>query len=88
MRTTFWTRWALPILSGATRQVALPVALVVGTVLLAVNQGAQLLAGDIDPALVVRALANFAIPYVVSSIGYLNAPDNAQQPRGEDVTGK
>jgi hypothetical protein len=86
MRTTFWTRWALPILSGSTSHVALPVALIVGTVLLAVNQGAQLLAGEVDPAIVVRALANFAIAYVVSSIGYLKAPDNPQQPRGEDVT--
>lgn len=73
MRSAFWSRWCWPILSGRTRRVALPVALVVGTLLLAVNQGAMLVAGEVDAATVLRALANYAIPYVVSSVGYLNA---------------
>lgn len=72
MVTTLWSRWAWPILSGRTRQVALPIALVVGTLLLAVNQGAELVAGDADLATVMRALANYAIPYVVASVGFLN----------------
>lgn len=73
MRSTSWARWCRPILSARTRQVALPVALVVGTILLAVSQGSQLLAGEVDLALVLRALANYVIPYVVSSVGYLRA---------------
>jgi len=62
--------------------VALPIALVVGTVLLAVNQGSALAAGQVDVATALRALANYAIPYVVSSVGYLNRPDD--QPSGLD----
>jgi len=68
--------------SGKTRAVALPVAIVVGTVLLAVNQGSDLLAGEIDPLMAFRAVANYAIPYVVSSIGYLNAPNSAEHSQG------
>jgi hypothetical protein len=78
---SLWTRWALPILSGHTRQVALPVALVVGTILLVVNQGSHLVDREIDTATVLRSLANYAIPYVVSSIGYLKAasPEPARE---------
>jgi hypothetical protein len=75
MVATFWSRWGWPILSGRTRHVALPIALVVGTILLAVNQGSALATGHLNVATVLRALANYAIPYIVSSIGYLNGPD-------------
>jgi hypothetical protein len=85
MRTTFWTHWVWPILGGKTRAVALPLAIVVGTVLLAVNQGSDLLSGEIDPVMVFRAVANYAIPYVVSSIGYLKAPNGSLPPQGEEV---
>lgn len=65
---------------------ALPLAIVVGTVLLAVNQGSDLLAGEIDRVMVFRAVANYAIPYVVSSIGYLNASNTPEHSQGEEVT--
>jgi low temperature requirement protein LtrA len=71
------SRWALPILTGQTRRVALPIALVVGTILLAVNQSAALATRAIYAVLVVRILANYAVPYVVSSIGFLNGPVHA-----------
>lgn len=58
----------------------------VGTILLAVNQGSQLLAGEVDLGVVLRALANYAIPYVVSSIGYLEAPSGSQHSHGEEAT--
>jgi len=83
MVTTLWSRWGWPILSGRTRQVALPIALVVGTILLAVNQGAGLVAGDADMATVLRALANYAIPYVVASVGFLNGHDHPGGPSQE-----
>jgi hypothetical protein len=83
MVTTLWSRWGWPILSGRTRQVALPIALVVGTILLAVNQGAELVAGDADLATVLRALANYAIPYVVSSVGFLNGRGQPGSPSQE-----
>lgn len=73
-----WSRWGWPILSGSTRHVAIPVALVVGTLLLAVNQGSVLAAGELDAATVLRGLANYSIPYVVSSVGYLNARNHPQ----------
>lgn len=86
MRRSLWIHWCWPILSGRTRRVALPVALVVGTILLAVNQGSQLLAGEVDLVVVLRAMANYAIPYVVSSIGYLKAPSGPQRSaRGSDL---
>jgi hypothetical protein len=58
-----------------------PVALVVGTLLLAVNQGSDLSSGDLDLGTALRGLANYLIPYVVSSIGYLkgtNGPGRSE----------
>ena len=72
MVTTLWSRWAWPIVSGSTRHVALPIALVVGTILIAVNQGAELVTGHVTAATVLRGLANYVIPYIVSSVGLLN----------------
>ena len=72
MVTTLWSRWAGPIVRGRTRHAALPIALVVGTILLVVNQGAELLTGHITVATVLRGLANYVIPYIVSSVGLLN----------------
>lgn len=82
---TLWKLWIWPIASGKTRRPALPIALVVGSLLLAVNQGAQVIAGDIDLALILRAAANYAIPYVVSSVGYLNAPNGPQTAPAKEV---
>jgi hypothetical protein len=47
------------------------VALVVGTLLTIVNQGAIIVHGDQTSLTWVRVAANYAIPYVVASIGYL-----------------
>jgi hypothetical protein len=61
------------LVTGATFRTSFPVALVVGTLLCAVNQGAALAAGDLDVATLVRVATNYAIPYVVSSVGFLSA---------------
>ena len=74
MGRSFWSRWCWPILCGQTLAVALPIALVVGSVLLAVNQGSQIVSGRVGWSTIVRGVANYAIPYVVSSIGFLRAP--------------
>lgn len=69
-----WSSWvhaAWLIARGATWRVALPVALTVGTVLAAVNQGGELLTGDLNTGSLIRVAANYAIPYAVSSIGYV-----------------
>jgi len=72
--------------------VALPIALVVGTGLALVNQGAELIAGEADATTALRMAANYAIPYIVSSVGYLSAHrDDAGQgrlpPSGSDSSG-
>jgi len=61
------------VLSGGTFRTAFPVALVVGTLLCAVNQGALLLAGAVDTSMVLRMVSNYAVPYLVASVGLLSA---------------
>lgn len=71
-----WTTWpeAVRLLAtGRTWRAALPIALLVGTVLTLVNLGDVLLAGTVDPVTAARIAANYAIPYVVSSVGCLSA---------------
>lgn len=53
-----------------------------GTLLSLVNQGDVLLHGRVSAASAVQIAANFAIPYVVSSIGYLNAYRRVVDRRG------
>lgn len=70
----WWSHAIGMVLRGTTWRVALPIALVVGTTLGLVNQGAELASGNADAATALRLVANYAIPYLVSSIGYLSAP--------------
>lgn len=65
------------ILAGVTFRTASRVALVVGTILTAINQGSVIVGGDATIATWVRVACNYAIPYVVASIGYL-APSRTQ----------
>jgi uncharacterized protein involved in response to NO len=58
------------------------IALVVGLLLTAVNQGSVILGGDATTLTWVRSAANFMIPFVVSNLGLLGgrprqAPDAA-----------
>lgn len=62
---------ALLICRGATFATASRIALVVGTVLTLVNQAAVIASGDLRAPTLLRVAANYLIPYVVSSIGYL-----------------
>jgi len=71
-----WSTWpqaAGLLLTGATFRTAFPVALVVGTLLCAVNQGSALVDGSIDLVTALRMVANYAIPYLVASVGFLSA---------------
>jgi hypothetical protein len=69
--------WSTPldvcvlIAKGATFRTASKIALVVGTLLTAVNQGSVIVSGDASLATWVRTVANYVIPYAVASIGYL-----------------
>ncbi len=58
-------------LRGVTVRVAGRVAVVVGTILSAVNQGSLIVAGDVTGATWVRVAVNYLTPFVVTSIGYL-----------------
>lgn len=60
-------------LRGHTLRTAIPTALVVGTVLCAVNQGATLVAGQVTAGTWVRMVINFLVPFIVASVGYLGA---------------
>jgi hypothetical protein len=59
------------IARGATFRTAGKIAVVVGTLLTAVNQGAVIVAGDATMTTWLRTAANYLIPYTVASIGYL-----------------
>lgn len=60
-------------LSGLTARSALPIALLVGTVLSAVNNGAALFAGQFSLSVMVKVAVNFAVPFLVASAGFLSA---------------
>lgn len=61
----------LLIVRGATLAAVWKIAVTVGIVLTLVNQGPVLVAGRPSVATWLRLIANFVIPYVVSSLGYL-----------------
>jgi hypothetical protein len=49
------------------------IALVVGTLLSVVNQGAVVAAGDATASIWIRVVVNYALPFCVSTITYLSA---------------
>jgi formate hydrogenlyase subunit 3/multisubunit Na+/H+ antiporter MnhD subunit len=51
----------------------IPIAFVVGTLLSLVNQAHVVVQGDADVATWLRVAANYAIPFVVSSLGVIAA---------------
>jgi hypothetical protein len=51
----------------------IPIALVVGTLLTAINLGSVILGGRANGSTWVRVVANYLIPFVVSTLGYLSA---------------
>lgn len=69
-----WTRRreaVVLIARGVTFHTASRVALVVGTLLTVVNQGEVFLHAEQTAGTWVRVGFNYAIPYVVASVGYL-----------------
>jgi hypothetical protein len=69
--------WSTPrqavtlFLRGSTVVVAGRVAVVVGTILSAANQGSVITAGHANWATWVRVAVNYLTPFVVASLGYL-----------------
>jgi hypothetical protein len=62
---------AVLIARGVTFRTASRVALVVGTILTLVNQGAIMMDGDSTVGTWVRVGVNYLVPYLVSSVGYI-----------------
>lgn len=60
-------------LSGCTVRTAGPTAVVVGTILSAVNEGAMLWGGHAGVGTWVQIAINYLVPFLVASIGYLAA---------------
>ena len=60
----------------STLRRTIPIALVVGTVLTAINLGGTLLGGQATLATWARVVSNFLIPCVVSTLGFLSATRN------------
>lgn len=60
-------------LRGRTARTATPVAVVVGIVLSAVNQGDVVVAGEAAAGTWVRIGVNFVVPFCVASVGFLAA---------------
>jgi hypothetical protein len=59
------------IVRGVTFHTASRIALVVGTILSAVNQGTIIANGDAVAATWIRVAVNYLVPFTVASIGYL-----------------
>jgi len=58
----------------------LMIALIVGTALTLINQGDGLAAGDVDAVMLLRIAANYTVPWIVSSVGYISAARAAATP--------
>jgi hypothetical protein len=70
-----WTRpyqAVMLVVRGRTARTALPVAAVVGTVLSLVNQAQTVLNGTTTTGTWIRVAVNYAVPFIVASVGYLS----------------
>lgn len=71
--------WATPreasalVFRRATLRRTVRIALLVGTILSLVNQGAVIAAGDAGLITWARVFANYVVPFCVSSAGFLSA---------------
>jgi len=82
-------RHALRQLSrGATLRTCVPVALVVGSLLSAVNEGDVLVSGMVTQRVVVKLAANLLIPFLTSSTGALLAVRTRSEVGGSAVSGR
>lgn len=80
-----WSRPAEAVgllLRGRTSRQALPIALVVGTILSAVNQADVIVTGAATTATWLKVAVNYLVPYLVASIGYLSG---RRRPSADDA---
>ena len=65
--------WLHMATQRAVAQRSLRVALVVGTVLVAINQGDRLISGDITLEVILKSLLTYFVPYLVSTYASVQA---------------
>lgn len=83
---------AVLVIRGTTARTAGPIAAIVGTVLSLVNEGQILANGQAGIGVWIRIGVNYAIPFVVASVGYLaplrdRGSDPAETPAGSVAVG-
>jgi hypothetical protein len=59
------------------------IALVVGTILTAINQADVIIGGDASTATWIKVALNFCVPFVVSNLGLLAGKRGEREPRTE-----
>lgn len=67
-----WSEALFLFLGGATLRSCIPIAIIVGTLLSTINQGDVILSGTINGVVCIKVVANYLIPFCVSSYGFLN----------------
>lgn len=90
MRCPPWSRpgeAARLLVRGITVRSSAPVAAVVGCVLSAINEGAQITTGHTRWLTWARVGLNFVVPFLVASYGYLTAGRVPRPPSGESTAG-
>jgi hypothetical protein len=65
--------WLRTAFSPPVRRRATRVALVVGTILLAINHGDAILSGHVPPVRLFRMILTIIVPYVVSTLSSVGA---------------
>ena len=71
--------WSTPlealrvVFAPATMRKTVPIALVVGTILSLINQAGVVFGGDATFTTWIRVVANYLVPFCVSSLGFLSA---------------
>ena len=65
--------WSDHLRDRAAMRRTITIALIVGTVLTLINQLDRILAGEITTGVKLKIAANYAVPWIVSSVGYISA---------------
>ena len=68
-----WKTWTQVAFSATVRRRAFKVALIVGSILLAINHGDALLKGEISLARLLRMILTVIVPYIVSTVSSTGA---------------
>jgi hypothetical protein len=79
--------WLRTAFSPPVRRRAIRVALIVGTILLAINHGDAILSGHIPPVRLFRMILTVIVPYVVSTLSSVGAILDMRAGRDETVRG-